>query len=252
MRTIAVYNLKGGVGKTATAVNLAMLSARAGARTLLWDLDAQGAATFYFRVKPKIRGGLKKLLRGEKPLERQIRGTDFDGLDILPADFSYRNLELALDRVKRPTRRLRRLLRPLAHDYDHLYLDCSPSISLVSEGVFHAADALLVPTIPTTLSLRTFDQLLNHLNKSGLEDLRVLPFWSMVDQRKSMHREITTHHERGGTPFLQTRIPYSSQVESMGVHRAPLPAFAASGPALRSFESLWREVLERTGSWFGG
>jgi cellulose biosynthesis protein BcsQ len=252
VRTIAVYNLKGGVGKTATAVNLAWLSARAGARTLLWDLDAQGAATYYFRVKPKIRGGLGKLLRGTRPIERQIRATDQDGLDLLPSDFSYRNLELELDRVKNPTKRLRKLVRPLGRDYDHLFLDCAPSISLVSEGVFRAADALLVPTIPTTLSLRTLDQLRRHLHEHGQDDLTVLPFWSMVDRRKGSHRDVSAREERKGLRFLRTQIPYSSQVESMGVHRAPLHTFAPNCPAAGRFEELWHELLLRTGSWFDG
>lgn len=243
MRTIAVYNLKGGVGKTATAVNLAWLSARSGARTLLWDLDAQGAATFYFRVKPKIRGGLKKLVRGDKSIARQIRETDFEGLDIIPADFSFRNLELALDRVKKPSHRLSRLLAPLASEYDHLYLDCPPSISLLSEGIFRAADTLLVPTIPTTLSLRTFDQLLAHLAESHDPGPRILPFWSMVDGRKTMHREIIAQTERGGRPFLQSRIPYSSHVESMGIHRAPLASFAPRARATQSFQTLWAELF---------
>ncbi len=243
MNTIAVYNLKGGVGKTATAVNLAWLSARSGMRTLLWDLDAQGAATYYFRVKPKIRGGLKKFLRGPKTIERQIRETDFDGLDLVPADFSYRNLELALDRVKKPTRRFRRMLRPLARHYDHLYLDCPPSISLASEGVFEAADALLIPMIPTTLSLRTFDQLLSHLDELQHDSLSIRPFWSMVDRRKSMHREVTTQSRRGGQVIMEARIPYSSQVEAMGIRRAPLGSFAPRCSAAQSFESLWEELF---------
>jgi cellulose biosynthesis protein BcsQ len=249
MRTVAVYNIKGGVGKTAAAVNLAWFSARAGARTLLWDLDPQGAATFYFRVQPKIRGSLKKLLLGRRPLTGQIRGTDFDGLDLLPADFAYRNLDLKLDATADPLQRLAQLLRPLSRDYDHLYLDCAPSISLVSEGVFAAADVLLVPTIPTTLSLRTLEQLSRHLAASKLDGLRVLPFFSMVDRRKSMHREIAARTRDSGFDFLATQIPYSSEVEAMGQKRAPLATYAPRGDAARAFEELWREVFAKSGSW---
>ena len=136
MKILASYNIKGGVGKTAAAVNLSWLSARSGNRTLVWDLDPQGAATFYFRIKPKVKGGGRGLVSGRRELDDLIKATDFDNLDLLPADFSYRSLDLLLDQEKKPTRRLRKILKPLAQHYDVLLLDCPPSISLVSEAVF--------------------------------------------------------------------------------------------------------------------
>ena len=178
MRIYGVYNIKGGVGKTATAVNLAYLSAREGARTLLWDLDPQAAATFTFRIRPRVRGGGKKLIKGKLDLDGLIRGTDFERLDLLPADFSYRNMDLALDATKKPTQAFARLLLPLSEEYDRIFLDCPPSISLVSEAVFVSADLLLVPTIPTPLSLRTLDQLVDHLGERKGASPRVLPFFS--------------------------------------------------------------------------
>ena len=200
MKVFATYNIKGGVGKTATAVNLAYLSAREGARTLVWDLDPQGAATFYFRIQPKVKGGSKKLVKGKRSIDLTIRGTDFEGLDLIPADFSYRHMDLDLERTKRPTRQLARLLMPLSLQYDHLFLDCPPSISLVSEGVFVAADVLLVPTIPTTLSLRTLHQLQQHLRARSTDRLQILPFFCMVDRRKKLHRQLTgSSGEIGGT-----------------------------------------------------
>ena len=112
MRIIGVYNIKGGVGKTATAVNLAYLSARDGFRTLVWDLDPQGAASFYFRIKPRVKGGGKKMVRGGKELDELIKGSDFDNLDLLPADFSYRNMDLVLNEAKKPAKQLLKLLPP--------------------------------------------------------------------------------------------------------------------------------------------
>ncbi|MDQ1541297.1 MAG: chromosome partitioning protein, partial [Actinomycetota bacterium] len=117
MKVIACYAIKGGVGKTSTAVNLAYLAAAEGHRTLLWDLDPQGAATFLFRVKPKVRGGADALVRRRRPLADAVKATDFDGLDLLPADFSYRNMDLSLDATKNPTQRIAALLKPLASDY---------------------------------------------------------------------------------------------------------------------------------------
>ncbi|MDD3448873.1 MAG: ParA family protein [Gammaproteobacteria bacterium] len=242
MKVFATYNIKGGVGKTATAVNLAWLSARDGARTLVWDLDPQGAASFYFRVKPKVKGGGKGLVRGKHELDALIKGTDFENLDLLPADFSYRNLDLLLDEQRKPTR-LRKLLKPLAEDYDRVFLDCPPSISLVSENVFRAADVLLVPLIPTILSLRTLEQLDRFVADNGLERLGVLPFFSMVDRRKRLHLEVmeTLPAERPGV--LRTAIPYASDVERMGLQRAPLGAWAGCSPAAQAYAALWSEIL---------
>jgi cellulose biosynthesis protein BcsQ len=181
-----------------------------------------------------------------------VRGTDFDDLDLLPADFSNRNFDLVLDSTRKPAKRLARRIRPLAGEYDHLYIDCAPSISLVSEGVFNAADALLVPVIPTTLSLRALDQLLRHLADEGPRKLKVFPFFCMVDRRKAMHREIAARKKLSGTRFMKTQIPYSSEVEKMGLRRAPLASYAAASEAAVAYEALWREVLDGTGSWLGG
>jgi cellulose biosynthesis protein BcsQ len=251
MRVVAVYSIKGGVGKTATAVNLAYLSARAGARTLIWDLDPQAAATFYFRVAPRVRGGIRKLLRGKTPVEQVIRGTDYEGLDLLPADFSYRHLDLELDATKKPRSKLAKRLAPLRSHYDHVYIDCAPSISLASEGVFKAADALLVPVIPTTLSQRSLRQLLGYLKHQGPRGLRVMPFFCMVDRRKRLHRQVCASAGDAPVRYLEATIPYSSDVERMGAYRAPVATYAPASEAARAYETLWREVLGKTGSLLG-
>jgi cellulose biosynthesis protein BcsQ len=245
MRIYGVYNIKGGVGKTATAVNLAYLSARDGYRTLVWDLDPQAAATFYFRVKARIKGGGRKMLRGQRELDRLIKGTDFDNLDLLPADFSYRNMDLMLGEAKKPAKQLLRLLRPLSKEFDRIFLDCPPSISLVSENIFRAADALLIPSIPTTLSLRTYEQLLSFLGESKTTHVALMPFFSMVDRRKQLHLDIIEQMPSHHAEVLSSYIPSASDVELMGVHRAPLGSFAPGGPSGRAYERLWREVEGR-------
>jgi chromosome partitioning protein len=237
---LATYNIKGGVGKTSAAVNLATLAAREGSRTLLWDLDPQGASTYLFRIKPKVKGGGARLVRGKTDVEAQLKGTDTEGLDLLPADFSYRHMDLALDATKKPTTRLRRVLEPL-DDYDYTFLDCPPSISLVSESVFEAADALLVPIIPATLSSRTLDQLHEVLEAKGP---RVLGFFSMADRRKKLHRqlmdELSQEHD-----VLETVIPTSADVERMGAERAALVYFAPRSRAALAYADLWAEVRQR-------
>lgn len=254
MPIIGCYSIKGGVGKTATAVNLAYLAAAAGRRVLLWDLDPQGAASFYVRVAPRVKGGVRKALKNAGSLEARVRTTPYDRLDLMPADFSYRNMDLALDDSKtgkNRTGRIRKLLRPLAADYDVIMLDCPPSVSLVSENVLHAADALVVPTIPTTLSLRTYEQLDRFRRDEDLDDLLLLPFLSMVDRRRKLHRDVAdaaTGPAAGPAaegPFLPVSVPYASDVERMGLEQAPLPAFAPNGRAARAYRALWAAVDDR-------
>ncbi len=245
MRIIGVYNIKGGVGKTATAVNLAYLSAQSGLNTLVWDLDPQGAATYYFRIKPRIKGGGRKMVKGKRNLDALIKGSDFDNLELLPADFSYRNMDLVLGESKGPVKQLIRLLRPLAEEFDRIYLDCPPSISLVSENIFRAADALLVPTIPTTLSLRTYEQLVEFLQGHQVSDVVRMPFFSMVDRRKRMHREMIDELPQRYPELLTSSIPYASDVERMGVYRAPLGSFAPHSVAGRAYQALWEELEAR-------
>jgi cellulose biosynthesis protein BcsQ len=243
-QVLATYNVKGGVGKTSAAINLAYLAAREGARTLLWDLDPQGGSTYLLRVKPKVRGGAGKLVRGKSDVEALIKGTDYDRLDLLPADFSYRHMDLALDATKRPTRRLRRLLAPLRGEYEYVFLDCPPSLSLVSESVFEAADVVLVPVIPATLSSRTLQQLEKLVAENPAGAPQVLAFFSMVDGRKKLHREVMENlADRAG--MLQAAIPAASDVERMGQARAPLALFAARGRAAVAYEALWAEVRDR-------
>ncbi len=245
MKILATYNIKGGVGKTSAAVNIAYLAGREGYRTLLWDLDPQGAATYLFRIRPRVKGGGKALIQGTLTVDDAIKGTDFDNLDLIPADFTYRNMDLLLDTAKRPTRRIARLLAPLAAEYDTVVLDCPPSISLVSENVLHAADAILVPIIPTTLSVRTFDQLTKFVGDFDGHRPSVLAFFSMVDRRKRLHTDIVEQLPAERSDIAATAIPALSLIERMAVSRAPVPAFAPRSQAARSYEQLWAEVRKR-------
>lgn len=240
MHVVALYNNKGGVGKTAAAVNLAYLAARDGALTLLWDLDPQGAASFCLRVKARIKGGGKRLLRGD--LDAHIKATDYANLELLPADFSYRNLDLLLEQAKKPERSLHKQLKPLAAGYDFVFLDCPPSISLVSESIFYASATMLVPVIPTPLSLRTLAQLSEFRVKHKYKDLTIRPFFSMVDRRRRLHRELLEQARQQWPQFLTTPVPYASEVERMASERRPLAELAPRGRATLAYAELWREL----------
>ncbi|MEZ4386352.1 MAG: AAA family ATPase [Candidatus Krumholzibacteriia bacterium] len=246
MKVLALYSIKGGVGKTAAAVNLAHAAARDGRRTLLLDLDPQGAASFYFRVRPRKKGDVARLLAGGDHLQRAIRATDYPDLDILPAHLSFRRLELALDAIKKPHARVRKLLKPQRRDYDLVVIDCPPTLTLVAESVLRAADLVLVPVVPTVLSQRTLEMLEAEFDEQKLDPARLWAFFSLVDRRKTLHRDLmSTLPQQGATHFCRTCVPASSDIERMGLAREPVACFAAESAGAVAMQDLWNELSTR-------
>jgi chromosome partitioning protein len=173
--------------------------------------------------------------------------TGYDNLDVIPSDFSYRNFDVHLRSRKHPTERLLKMSRALRDVYDVLFMDCPPGISLLSENVLRAADAVVVPLIPTPLSLRMLTQLRDFLTANHWVDMALLPFFSMVDRRKSLHEEIIQNARASFPGLLATEVPYWSEIERMTVRRAPLPAYAPRSAAGEIYSALWQEIAVKLG-----
>ena len=232
-------------------MNLAYEAARAGARVLLWDLDPQGAATFFFRVKPRRQGRRRAAgRRTTATLAEHIRGHRLaGGLHMVPADFSLRHLDLHLDDTKRPTRAARRAARSARRsDYDVAILDCPPGITLASESVFAAADALLVPTIPATLVGAHARPARPTSSVAWTIRPLVLPFLSMIDRRRTVHRELAA--------ALAADVA-APAVDAGPQRRRPSSAWASSGrrwpcsprpvAGTIAYRDLWAEIAASCG-----
>lgn len=243
MKIIACYSMKGGVGKTASAVNIAYWAAKSGHKTLLLDLDPQGASSFYFRVKPAPKKNLGvHFLKAYGQVFEQIKASDFSNLDIIPAHISFRHFDILLQQLSKRKKRLSKALRGLEKEYDLIILDCPPTISQLAENIFNAADLVLVPVIPTTLSERTFDQLTQFFKQEDYNRKKLIPFFSLVDARKQLHKETAISMRKRYKQFLRNAVPFSTDVEKMGRYRAPLDTFAHSKQANKAYRALWQEI----------
>ncbi len=241
---ISLYSIKGGVGKTAACVNLAYLSAKEGLNTLLCDLDPQGASSYYFRIKASKNFNTKKFLKGGKALDENIKATDYDNLDLLPSKLSHRNMDIELGSLKNSKKKFKSILNELSKEYEIIFLDCPPGITLLSENIFNSSDIILVPVIPTTLSIRTYDKLIKFFKKEKLDRSKIYAFFSMVEIRKSMHRDSMTQLSNEIKNLLGSQIPYRSNVEKMGIYRKPLNDYEPFSPAAFAYSTLWNEIKQ--------
>ena len=248
-KLIAVFNIKGGVGKTTSAVNLAYLSAASGNKTLLWDMDHQGAAGYLLNIDAHLKGGLKSVLKDmeQAPAKRHIADkivpTAYENLDLLPSDISMRLLDVKAAEGRGSKKFVEKLLAPLMEQYDYIFVDCPPGLTVSNESLLHAADLVLIPMIPTVLAVRMLEELRDYVKENIPEPPKLRAFFTLMDSRKNMHKEIFEQLcVKRKTIIFPIAVPYASITEKMGLRKAPLQTFAASSRPAQAYAEIWESV----------
>lgn len=241
MAVIAVFSIKGGVGKTTLATDLAWRWAQAGEHsTLLWDLDPQGGSSYLTGVDEPQRHRAAAIFQRDGRLREAIAPTAYPGLSLIPADPSLRQLPAILPRLG--ARRLQQMTSLLRCDYQRIVLDCPAGLSPVSEQALVAADVIIVPLPPSPLSLRALQQLREELMRLHHRHAPILPVLSMYSSRRPLHREV-----RNGAAAAWPAIPLTSQIEQVAARRAPLNSFASDSLPDRALDRMWRGIEAKIG-----
>ncbi|MEI8204572.1 MAG: ParA family protein [Bacteroidota bacterium] len=242
MKILSFYNIKGGVGKTASAINVAFLAGIEKKKVLLWDLDPQGAATYYFCANAASPSWIKGVIKGKDDIREYIQKTKNDFLDIIPSDFSFRLIDIYFNDIKKSEKHFLNLFKKLGKMYDYVILDCPPGITLLSENILEVSDLILVPTIPTPLSMRTQEQLILFCKKHDVSTKKLVFFLSMVEIKKKLHLEHMEYFYKTTKQYCKTYIPFRSEIERMGIYRSPVVSYMPKSSITSTYKKLWEEI----------
>ena len=253
VKTIAITNQKGGVGKTTTAVNLTAILADMGQRVLVIDLDPQGNTSSGLGVTVKdSTNTVYEALMGRVPVKECLTRTQVDKLTLLPTDIRLAGAELELVDLDKREYRLKEALKPIMADYDFIFIDCPPSLSLLTLNALAAADRVLIPIQceyyaleGVTSLMQTVDRVKRSINPSlDLEGVLL----TMLDGRTNLGLQVVDQVKKHfRKKVFATTIPRNVRLGEAPSHGEPIHIYDPRSTGADAYRALAKEVLERNG-----
>ncbi len=248
VKKIAIYNIKGGVGKTTTSVNLACLLAKKGLSVLLWDLDPQGGSSFFFNCQNRNNNTYGRLFEKYITIYDVIHSTESYHIDIISNDalfsdqFFSRAAQMTTVNVMN-NELIQMALKEVEDDYDICIMDCPPGRFVLHNNIFHAADLTLIPNQPAPLSIYCSNILMDLLQQNESLAKKTLSFFNMVQVHKTLHRQYLHNRKEAGW-MLERFIPFYTEIELIGLTKQSL-FHHKEYKANSYYHHLWQEVCER-------
>ena len=247
-KVISIANQKGGVGKTTTAVNLSACIAEKGKRVLLIDIDPQGNATSGLGVESHQDKSVYNVLVDSTPIKETIQKTMLKKLDICPANINLAGAEIELVSMVSRENRLKKAIESIRDDYDYVFIDCPPSLGLITLNAFTASDSVLVPIQCEYYALEGLGQLINtiklvqkHLNQNLEVEGVVL---TMFDARTNLSTEVAIEVEKYfGNKVFQTIIPRNIRLSEAPSHGLPIILYDKDSKGAETYKKLAKELV---------
>lgn len=250
-RVIAVLNQKGGVGKTTTAVNLAAYLAKQGKTVLLIDLDPQGNATSGLGFdKLNLQLTSYSVLVDNKPISSVKFGTNIKGLDLVPTNADLAGAEIALVSITDREHKLAKSISEVSNQYDLVFIDCPPSLGLLSVNALAAASDVLIPVQTEYYAMEGLGQLVQVIQRvqQGINPtLNILGVvMTMFDSRTSLSEQVKAEIERVfGDLVFNTVIPRNVKLAEAPSHGEPIMSYDKWSKGARAYKALAKEVSNR-------